>query len=192
VSTPKFFATPSQFRAWLEKNHDRQTELLVGFWKRGTKKPSITWPESVDEALCFGWIDGLRKSLGDEAYTIRFTPRKKTSAVNVGRVAALEKAGKMHASGLAAFSHRTPERTGLYSFERREAAKLTPAHEKKLRANAKAGQWFDAQPPWYRRAALHWVTSAKREETREKRLAIFIADCAAGQRIKPMRVIRKT
>jgi uncharacterized protein YdeI (YjbR/CyaY-like superfamily) len=194
VTDPKFFATPAQFRAWLEKNHGKHTELLVGFWKRGTKKPSITWPESVDEALCFGWIDGVRRSLGDEAYTIRFTPRKKTSiwsAVNVARVGALTKAGKMHASGLEAFSHRTPERTGVYSFERHAEAKLTAAEEKKLRANAKAAKWLAAQAPWYKRAALHWVTSAKREETREKRLATLIADCAAGQRIKPMRVSRK-
>ena len=194
MTSVKFFATPARWRAWLEKNHDKKTELLVGFYKRGTKKPSLTWPESVDEALCFGWIDGVRKSLGDEAYTIRFTPRKKTSiwsAVNVSRVAALEKAGKMHASGRAAFAHRTEARTGVYSFERQSAAKLTPAQEKKLRANAKASKWFDAQAPWYKRGALHWVTSAKREETREKRLAELIADCAAGQRIKPMRVSRK-
>ena len=194
MKDPKFFATPAQFRAWLAQNHAKQAELLVGFYKRGTKKPSITWPESVDEALCFGWIDGVRRSLGDEAYTIRFTPRKKTSiwsAVNVARVAALKKAGKMHASGLEAFSHRTEERTGVYSFERAEAAKLTPAEEKKLRANAKAAKWLDAQAPWYKRAVLHWVTSAKRAETREKRLAVLIADCAAGQRIKAMRVSRK-
>ncbi len=191
MTVPKFFATPPLFRAWLEKNHAKESEILVGFYKRGTKKPSITWPESVDEALSFGWIDGVRKSLGDEAYTIRFTPRKKTSiwsAVNVARVAALKKAGKMHASGLAAFAHRTEARTGVYSFERRTAVKLTPAQEKKLRANAKAAKWFETQPPSYKRAVLHWVTSAKREETREKRLAIFIADCAAGQRIRPMRV----
>lgn len=190
MKDPKFFATPALFRAWLEKNHAKETELLVGFYKRGTKKPSITWPESVDEVLCFGWIDGVRKSLGDEAYTIRFTPRKKTSiwsAVNVARVAALKKAGKMHASGLAAFSHRTEARTAVYSFERREVAKLTPAHEKKLRANAKAAAWFETQPPWYQRDVLHWVTSAKREETRDKRLAIFIADSAAGQRIRHKR-----
>src|SRR5260221_12937412 len=116
-----FFATPEKLRAWLEVNHETKKELLVGFYKRGSGKPSITWPESVDEALSFGWIDGVRKSLGDEAYTIRFTPRKATSiwsAVNVARVAALEKAGKMHASGRAAFAHRTPERTGGYSLER--------------------------------------------------------------------------
>ena len=127
---------------------------------------------------------------GDDAYTIRFTPRKKTSiwsAVNVSRVAALKKTGKMHASGLEAFSHRTEARTGVYSFERADAAKLTPAEEKKLRANAKAAKWLDAQAPYYKRAALHWVTSAKREETRAKRLEALIADCAAGQRIKPMR-----
>jgi len=194
VAEPKYFATPAEWRAWLDDNHAKAKELLVGFHKRGTKKASITWPESVDEALCFGWIDGVRRRLGDEAYTIRFTPRKKTSiwsAVNVARIAELKKAGKMHASGLEAFSHRTEARTGVYSFERHAAAKLTPAEEKKLRANAKASKWLDAQAPWYKRAVLHWVTSAKREETREERLATLIADCAAGQRIKPMRVSRK-
>jgi uncharacterized protein YdeI (YjbR/CyaY-like superfamily) len=186
---PTFFATPEKLRAWLEAHHATKKELLVGFYKKGSGKKSITWPESVDEALCFGWIDGVRHRIDDDAYTIRFTPRKRTSiwsAVNVARVAALTKLGKMTPAGLDAFAARTPERTGVYAFERNEAAKLTPEQEKKLRANRKAAAFFDAQPPGYRRVATHWVISAKREETRERRLATLIADCAAGRKIGPL------
>jgi uncharacterized protein YdeI (YjbR/CyaY-like superfamily) len=186
---PKFFATPAQFRAWLEKHHAKAKELLVGFYKRDSGKPSITWPQSVDEALCFGWIDGVRKSLGEEAYTIRFTPRKATSiwsAINVARVAALTKEGRMTAAGSHAFSLRTPERTGVYSFERNEAAELDPSEAKQLRANKKAAAFFAAQAPWYCRAATHWIVSAKRPETRARRLAQLIADSAAGRTIPPL------
>jgi uncharacterized protein YdeI (YjbR/CyaY-like superfamily) len=186
---PRFFATPPEFRAWLEKNHARERELLVGFYKKGTTKPSITWPESVDEALCFGWIDGVRRSLGDEAYTIRFTPRKPTSiwsAINVDNVAKLEKQGKMTEAGRLAFAARTAARTGVYSFERKGAAKLEPEQEKKLRANRRAAAFFDARPPWYRRAATHWVISAKRAETRERRLGELIAASAEGRTIGPL------
>jgi uncharacterized protein YdeI (YjbR/CyaY-like superfamily) len=183
---PLFFAAPKEFRAWLELHHAAKTELLVGFYKKGSGKPSISWPESVDEALCFGWIDGVRRSLGDDAYTIRFTPRKATSiwsAINVDKVTELEKLGKMRDAGRRAFAARTDARTGVYSFERREPAKLTGAQEKALRANRKAAAFFDAQPPWYRRTATHWVISAKREETRARRLAQLIADSAAGRTI---------
>src|SRR5688572_9956723 len=129
---PTFFATPAAFRAWLERHHETAKELLVGFYKTNSGKPSITWPQSVDEALCFGWIDGVRKSLGPDAYTIRFTPRKPKSiwsAINVDKVAQLKKLGKMRPAGLRAFAHRTAERTGVYSFERNRAAELTPAQE---------------------------------------------------------------
>jgi uncharacterized protein YdeI (YjbR/CyaY-like superfamily) len=181
---PRFFATPADFRAWLEAHHETETELIVGFHKKGTGKPSITWPESVDEALCFGWIDGIRRSLGDTAYCIRFTPRKSTStwsAVNVARVGELMKLGRMKPAGLRAFAARTPERTGIYSYERSAMAKLTPGEEKKLRANARAAAFFDAQPPSYRRAAFYWIVSAKRGETRERRLDLLIAASAAGR-----------
>ncbi|HTD52074.1 MAG TPA: YdeI/OmpD-associated family protein [Thermoanaerobaculia bacterium] len=187
---PKFFATPATFRAWLEAHHRTEKELLVGFHKKGTGKPSITWPESVDEALCFGWIDGVRHSLNARAYTIRFTPRRPTSiwsAVNVGRVAELTKRGRIQPAGLRAFAARTPGRTGIYAFERAEAAKLTKSQEKALRANRKAAAFFEAQPPGYRRTAIHWVISAKQEETRERRLGQLIADSAAGRRIGPLR-----
>src|SRR5262245_32389135 len=138
---PTFFATPVEFRRWLAAHHAAAKELIVGFYKTKSGKPSITWPQSVDEALCFGWIDGVRRSLGAEAYTIRFTPRRPTSiwsAINVARVGELERLGKMAPAGRRAFAARTPERTGVYSFERNEAAKLEPKQEARLRANARA------------------------------------------------------
>jgi uncharacterized protein YdeI (YjbR/CyaY-like superfamily) len=190
MAKPRFFATAAAFRVWLDANHGTATELLVGFYKTSSGKPSITWPESVDEALCFGWIDAKRKSLGAVAYTIRFVPRKPTSiwsAINVAKVAALRKAGKMRPAGEAAFAKRTAEKTGVYSFERSTAAVLPAAHSARFAANAKAHAWFGAQAPSYQRAAIHWVISAKQEATRERRLATLIADCAAGRRIAPMR-----
>lgn len=186
---PKFFPTPEDLCAWLERHHATETEVLVGFYKKGSGRPSITWPQSVDEALCFGWIDGVRRSLGEEAYTIRFTPRKRTSiwsAVNVGRVAELTRLGRMRPAGLRAFEARNPEKTAIYAFERKVPAELSPIQDKKLRANRKAAAFFDAQAPWYRRTALHWVISAKREETRERRLAELIADSAAQRTIEPL------
>jgi len=187
-SEPRFFATPEAFRRWLSTHHGTERELLVGYYKKGSGKPSITWPESVDEALCFGWIDGVRKSLSDEAYCIRFTPRKPTSiwsAINVARVSELEKLGKLTEAGRRAFAARTPERTGVYSFERKKAAVFSAADEQRLRADAAAAEFFDAQPPWYRRTATHWVISAKREETRQRRLDQLIADSAAGRWVGP-------
>ena len=186
---PRFFPTPADFRAWLEENHETERELLVGFYKKESGRASITWPESVDEALCFGWIDGVRLSHGDVAYTIRFTPRKPTSiwsAINVAKVEALKKRGRMRPAGLRAYAARTPERTGVYSFERLEAAKLTDDQERRLRADRKAAAFFDAQPAGYRRIVTHWVVSAKRPETRDKRLAQLISDCAAGRRIRQL------
>jgi uncharacterized protein YdeI (YjbR/CyaY-like superfamily) len=187
-ATPTFFSTPAAFRAWLETHHETAPELLVGFYKKDSGKPSITWPESVDEALCVGWIDGIRRSLGPEAYTIRFTPRKATSIwsrINVNNVERLTKEGRMRPAGLRAYAARTAARTGVYSFERYKAARLTAAEEKALRANRKAADFFERQPPWYRRVAVHWVTSAKRDETRARRLAVLIEDSAAGRRIGP-------
>jgi uncharacterized protein YdeI (YjbR/CyaY-like superfamily) len=187
---PKFFPTPSRFRAWLVANHETETELLVGFHKRGSGKPSITWPESVDEALCFGWIDGVRRSLGETSYTIRFTPRGPASvwsAVNAARVGELTKLGRMHDAGRRAFAARRPERTAIYAFERREPAKLSKAQEKRLRANRRASAFFDSQPPGYRKTATHWVISAKQAETRERRLSQLIADSAASLRIAHLR-----
>jgi len=181
---PQFFATPAELRAWLTAHHAAEKELLVGFRKKASGKPSITWPESVDEALCFGWIDGVRRNIDEQTYSIRFTPRKPTSiwsAINVAKVARLAELGKMTAAGRGAFAARTSERTGVYSFERKEAAQLTPEQEQKLRANAAAAAFFDAQPPWYRRTATHWVISAKREETRARRLDQLLRDSAQGR-----------
>ncbi len=191
-SCPKtsFFETPTDLRAWLEKNHALHSELSVGFYKRDSGKPSITWPESVDAALCYGWIDGVRNSIDAISYRIRFTPRKPTStwsAINVKRVAELTKLGLMHPAGVKAFAARKGDKTGIYSYEQRKNAKLPPAYKKKFRANKKAWTFFQKQPPWYQRTAAYLVISAKQEATREKRLAELIRDSAAGLAIKELR-----
>jgi len=190
---PTFFKTPADFRKWLAKNHSSATELLVGFYKKGSGKPSITWPESVDEALCFGWIDGVRRSIDDVSYSIRFTPRKKTStwsAINIARVAELTKLGRMQPAGLRAFEHRRESKSGIYSYEN-ETRILRAEDEKKLRANKKAWEFFNAQPPGYRRVAVYWATSAKKEETRARRLATLIEDSANGRRLAVVTLKKK-
>jgi len=187
---PRFFKSPAEFRAWLERNHAGARELLVGFHKRGTGRPSLTWPESVDEALCFGWIDGIRRRIDDERYSIRFTPRRPGSIwslVNTRRVAALEREGRMHEAGLKAFRQRDPKRTGIYSFEREKPATFPPELERIFRANKDAWAYFESSAPWYRRVTTHWVTSAKQDATRERRLAHLIACSARGKKIDPMK-----
>ncbi|OJH36178.1 YdeI/OmpD-associated family protein [Cystobacter ferrugineus] len=182
-SKPTFFATPAEWRAWLEQHHDQQSELLVGFYKKDSGRPSITWPESVGQALCFGWIDGVRKRLDEHSYTIRFTPRKPRSiwsTVNIQLVQELIQQGLMHPAGLRAFEARSAERSGIYSHEQEDTA-LPEAYDKQLKANKKAWSFFQAQAPWYQRAALHWIKSAKKEETRLKRLATLIQDSAEGR-----------
>jgi uncharacterized protein YdeI (YjbR/CyaY-like superfamily) len=186
---PTFFATPEEFRAWLEANHDRHSELWVGFYKKGSGKPSITWPESVDEALCFGWIDGIRKSIDADSYTNRFTPRKARStwsAINIKRANELERLGRMHAAGRKAFEARTDDRSALYSYEQRHAAKLQPEQERRFKANKEAWKWFQAQPPSYRKAAIWWVVSAKKDETKARRLATLVDDSAHGRTVPPL------
>jgi uncharacterized protein YdeI (YjbR/CyaY-like superfamily) len=186
---PITFERPEDFRAWLEQHHDSERELWVGYYKKGSGKPSMTWAESVDEALCFGWIDGIRKSIDAERYTNRFTPRRKGSnwsAINIRRVAALTREGRMHPAGLKAFEARREDRSGVYSYERREEAVLDPAFEKRFRAKRKAWAFFEAQANWYRRAAIRWVMTAKREETRERRLGTLIEDSAAGRKVPPL------
>ena len=183
-----YFATPAEFRAWLERHHVAADELWVGFHKRGSGTPSITWPESVDEALCFGWIDGIRRSVDEDRYVIRFTRRRAKSIwslINVRRVQQLSKSRRMRAAGLAAFRARDPARTGIYSAEQ-PARTLPPPYEKRFKANRDAWAYFQSRPPWYRRVATFWVTSAKREETRERRLEILIRDSAAGRAIGPL------
>ena len=186
-SAATFFASPADWRAWLEENHDRASELWVGFHKKATGRPSITWPEAVDEALCFGWIDGIRRSLGDESYMIRFTPRKARStwsAVNIARAKELVAEGRMRPAGLAAFEARSDDRSAIYAYEQRHAAKLAPDEEREFRANERAWEFFQAQPPWYRKNTLWWVVSAKREETRARRLRTLIEDSTNGRRLR--------
>ena len=186
---PIFFATPEEFGAWLEENHATATEVLVGFHKRGSGKPSITWPESVEQALCFGWIDGVRRSLGDESYTIRFTPRKPSSTwskVNLEKVEELKRRGLMRPAGLRAYEERREAKTGIYSYEQREKAELPAEYEERLRANRAAWEFWTSRPPSYRKAAVWWVVSAKREGTRERRLATLIDDSANGRTVAPL------
>jgi uncharacterized protein YdeI (YjbR/CyaY-like superfamily) len=181
---PAYFQTDSDFRRWLEANHATAPELLVGFWKKGSGKPSIDWPQARDQALCFGWIDGIRKSLGEDAYTIRFTPRRKGSIwskVNVERFDALSAAGQMTAAGEAAYE-RDKHRSGVYSYEK-PLASLTPQEQALFRANKGAWADWEARPPGYRRSALGWITSAKKPETRAKRLAELIGVSAEGRRL---------
>ena len=185
---PTFYAASAEWRAWLAEHHADAREHWVGFHRRATGRPTMTWPESVDQALCFGWIDGIRKRVDDERYMIRFTPRtpsSRWSRVNVARVAALTEAGLMHPAGLRAFEARTAE--GTYSYEQRERAALDPDRERRLRADAAAAAFFDAQPPSYRRAATHWVMSAKREETRDRRLEQLVSCSAQGRPVPPLR-----
>jgi uncharacterized protein YdeI (YjbR/CyaY-like superfamily) len=174
---PTFFATPANFRAWFEVNHDKSRELLVGFYKKDSGKPSITWPESVQVALCFGWIDGIRKSLDETSYTIRFTPRKPTgiwSSINIKFVHELTKKGLMHPAGLKAFAARNEKKSGIYSYEKRNSARFTRKQEKQFRANKTAWDFFRSQPPWYQKVCTYWLISAKKEETKLKRLSLLI------------------
>jgi len=187
---PKFFPSPSAWHALLDEHHEKQDELLVGFYKVGSGKASITWPEAVDGALCFGWIDGVRKSLGESSYVIRFTPRRAKSvwsAVNIKRVAELSASGLMRPRGVQAFELRTGNRSEIYAYEQRKGAKLEGAYEKQFRANQKAWKFFQAQPPWYQRTASWWVISAKKEETRLKRLGQLIEDSENARTIRELR-----
>jgi uncharacterized protein YdeI (YjbR/CyaY-like superfamily) len=185
---PTFFATQAAFREWLKQNHERETELLVGFHKKESGKRSITWPEAVEEALCFGWIDGVRRSLGTASYTVRFTPRKPNSAwsaVNIAKAKELIAAGRITPAGARAFEG-ADERSAKYSYEQRHGASLSIAQQREFRQNRSAWDWFQAQSPSYRTAAAQWVTSAKKDETRQGRLAKLIEDSAAGRRVPPL------
>ncbi len=184
-----FFKTQLEFRAWLEKNHDKAAELFVGFYKVGSGKPSMSWGESVDQALCFGWIDGLRKSVDDESYFIRFTPRKATSiwsAVNIKKVEELIAKKLMQPAGLASFNLRKEHKSKIYSYEKEPAA-LSAAFLKKFKANKAAWKYFQSMPPSYQKTVIHHVMSAKQEATRIKRLDELIADSGAGRKIKSQR-----
>jgi uncharacterized protein YdeI (YjbR/CyaY-like superfamily) len=182
---PKFFRTPAAFRAWLAKHHATESELLVGFHKKDSGTPSMTWAESVDEALCVGWIDGVRKRIDDDSYTIRFSPRRNRSiwsAVNIKRATELTALGRMTSTGLAAFSVRTENRSGIYAYEQRSESLPEPfaAIMKKEKA---AWAFFTAQPPSYRKTLSWWVVSAKKDETRMSRLDRLIRESAKGRRL---------
>ena len=182
---PKFFSTPAEFRQWLEENHDKASESWIGFHKKSSEKKSITYPEALDEALSFGWIDGVRKKLNETSYIQRFTPRKPRSIwslVNVRHVERLKKEGRMHESGLAAYERRTPERTGIYSFENRPR-ELSPAYEKRFRQNKKAWEFFEKQAPYYKRLVIYRIMEAKKEETQIRRLEQLIECSAKGERL---------
>ncbi len=184
-----YFDSPAAFRRWLARRHATATEVQVGFWKKGSGQPSLTWPESVDEALCFGWIDGVRHSVDADRYTIRFTPRRAGSvwsAVNISRVAALTAGGRMRPAGLKAFEARTENRSGIYSYEQR-SPDLPEPYARIFRRHNAAWAFYQAEPPSYRKAANWWVVSAKQEATRLKRLDTLIADSANGLRIAGMR-----
>jgi uncharacterized protein YdeI (YjbR/CyaY-like superfamily) len=186
--TPLFFPTQSHLRKWFEKNHKKADELWVVYYKKSSGKPSITWQESVDEALCFGWIDGLRKSIDDESYKIRFTPRRKSSnwsAVNIKRMNELIKLGLVMPAGLEVFNNRDVKKTNLYSFER-ENVKLSKEFEKKIKANKKAWDYFQSLAPTYKKPSIWWVMSAKKEETKLKRLDTLIKCSEEGRKIPPL------
>jgi uncharacterized protein YdeI (YjbR/CyaY-like superfamily) len=182
---PRFFKDQYAFRKWLEKNHAKETELLVGFYKVDSGKPSMTWSESVDQALCFGWIDGIRRSRDDESYTIRFTPRKPTSnwsAINIRKIETLTAQGLMAPAGVAAYAKRKEERSGIYGYENRPK-ELPEECAKLFRKNKKAWDFFTSLAPSYQRAVAHWVVSAKKEETKWARLEKLIAASGKGKRI---------
>lgn len=179
---PIYFSHPSEFRKWLELNHQKETGLLVGYYKTGSGKPSITWSESVDEALCFGWIDGVRQSIDEARYQIRFTPRKPNSIwslVNCRKVEALIAQGRMHPAGLASYEKRKEAKSGIYAYEKEEVA-FSKEIEKQFKANKKAWAYFQTLAPSYRKPSTNWVMSARQENTRMKRLLQLIADCEAG------------
>lgn len=184
---PIFHPDAASFRRWLETHHASAAETFVGFFKKSSARRGITYQEAVDEALCFGWIDGVIKSLDAERYRHRFTPRKPGSIwsnVNVAHVARLTAAGRMHPAGLAAFAARDPRKTGIYAFEARQEPKLAPAETKRFRVAADAWTYFAAQPPGYRRNALHWIVSAKQPATRARRFEQLLADSAARRRLR--------
>ena len=181
---PKFFKTAAAFRKWLEQHHKSETELWLGFHKKGAGKPSITYPEALDEALCFGWIDGVRKSVDQDSYKQRFSPRKPTSIwsnINVGHVKRLQKQGRMQPAGLEAYARKDPKRTGIYSFENRPR-ELSPEYEKRFRTNKTAWTFFEKQPAYFKRLMIFRIMSGKKEETRLRRLDQLIESSAKGER----------
>ncbi|MFY9513443.1 MAG: YdeI/OmpD-associated family protein [Rubrivivax sp.] len=184
---PLFFDSAQAFRAWLQAHAATASELVVGFHKVATNRPRMRWPESVDEALCFGWIDGVRKRIDDTAYQIRFTPRKPGSiwsAINIAKFEQLQAQGRMTAAGVQAFSHRKAERSVVYAYEQAATAELSAQELRAFQRRKTAWQFFDSTPPGYKKLMLHWVTTAKRAETRASRLATLVQACADGERLR--------
>lgn len=184
------FPSARAFRDWLRKHHSDRDVLWVGYWKKSTGKPSMTWEESVDEALCFGWIDGIRQRVDDDSYTIRFTPRRAGSIWsrrNIERYEALDASGRIEPAGKAAYARRTEDRSGTYSFEQDDPPTLSDDYLAELKANENAWADWNARPAGYRKQVAHWIMSAKRESTRTRRLAALIEDSAAGRKVKPLR-----
>ena len=183
---PLFFPTPAALRAWFKKHHQTADELIVGFYRKDSGKPSITWSEAVDEALCFGWIDGVRRKVDDDSYSNRFTPRRpgsNWSAINIDKVTALTKLKRMQPAGLAAFAKRTEAKSRIYTYEQGDAAAFEPAFEKLFKSRKQAWAFFQAQPPYYRRLMTRWVGNAKQAETRQRRLDKLIDACQSGTRL---------
>lgn len=185
------FATPEEFRVWLTEHHAQRDELWVGLWKKATGRPSITWPESVDQALCFGWIDGIRKKVDEEAYTIRFTPRREGSVWsrrNIERYALMQEAGLIEPSGKAAWKRRTEAKSSIYSYDQpKKQLSLSAEYRRRLEDNEAAWSDWQSRPPGYKRQVSHWIMSAKKEETRLRRLRKLIDDSAAARKVKPLR-----
>ncbi len=184
TARPTFFATPEAFHDWLAAHHDRADDILVGFYKTKSGRPSMTWPQSVEVALCFGWIDGKRKGIDAERYSIRFTPRRARaiwSTINIRKAEELIAAGRMTDAGRRAFEVRDETRSRIYAYEQVQAATLSARDARALRANRAAWTWFSSQPRWYQRNAAYWISAAKKQDTHDRRLAMLIADSAAGR-----------
>ncbi len=184
--SPTFFSKQSDFRKWLEKNYKTKTELVVGFYKVNSGKSSITWPQSVDEALCFGWIDGIRRSIDEQRYSIRFTPRKSTSiwsAINIKKIEELTKKGLMKPEGLESFKKRTENKSKIYSYEK-EAVPLSAEFEKKFKTNKKAWLFYTSQAPSYQKTMNHWIVDAKQETTKIARLEKLISNSAEEKKLR--------
>lgn len=185
TGTPVFFKSANELNKWFQKNHNKASELWIGFYAVRSGKKGLSYKEAVDEALCFGWIDGIRKGINETSYVNRFTPRKKNSTwsiVNTKRLGELMKEERVHPSGLAAFKKRVKEQSGVYSFEQ-DSHKLSPAFEKKFKANKKAWKYFTSKAPWYQRTSIHWVMSAKQEATQVRRFETLINDSESERTI---------
>ena len=185
----QFFDTAADLRAWFEANHETAPELFVGYWKKGSGRAGVTHPEAIEQALCFGWIDSIGRRIDDKSHQVRFTPRRRGSvwsAVNIAKIADLTERGLMHPAGTKAFEARKPDGAAVYSYEQPDGVELDVAQTAQFRANSAAWDWYAAQSAAYRKAAVHWVTSAKRAGTRERRLAQLISDSAAGRRVPPL------